>query len=189
MDATNGQDGRLEAIWIKRIHGGPMTPATSATLVVGKGLADSASHGGTRQVTVIEREVFEGLRSSLDPAVDPSMRRANLMVSGVRLEGSRRHTLRIGSCRIELVGETRPCSLMDDTLQGLRQALEPNWGGGAYGRVVVGGEIHVGDEVRLEPAAQNDALEPGLTEVEPRASRGNESGDAPIHNLAARPSA
>ena len=170
MDATNGQNGRLEAIWIKRIHGGPMTPATSATLVAGKGLAESANHGGTRQVTVIEREVFDGLRSSLDPAVDPSMRRANLMVSGVRLQGTRRHTLWIGSCRIEVVGETRPCSLMDDALQGLRKALEPGWGGGAYGRVLVGGEIRVGDEVRLEPAESSETHEPAPSEAERRAS-------------------
>jgi MOSC domain-containing protein YiiM len=154
MDATNVQVGRLEAIWIKAAHGGPMTPAATATLVEGRGLAGSVWHGGTRQVTVIEREVFDGLRASLDAAVEPSMRRANLMVSGVRLEGVRHRTLWIGSCRIELIGETRPCVLMDEALQGLRAALDPGWGGGAYGKVLVGGEIRVGDEVRLEPAAR-----------------------------------
>ena len=159
MDATNGQVGRLEAIWIKAAHGGPMRPESSATLVAGKGLAGNVWQGGTRQVTVIEREVFDGLRASLDPAVEPSMRRANLMVSGVRLEGVRHQWLWIGSCRIELIGETRPCEQMDEALQGLRKALDPGWGGGAYGRVLVGGEIRVGDEVRLEglPQASDSA--------------------------------
>jgi MOSC domain-containing protein YiiM len=48
---------------------------------------------------------------------------------------------------------------MDVAFQGLRRALEPGWGGGAYGRVVVGGEIRVGDEVRLEglPQASDSA--------------------------------
>jgi MOSC domain-containing protein YiiM len=108
MDATNGQVGRLEAIWIKAAHGGPMRPESSATLVAGKGLAGNVWQGGTRQVTVIEREVFDGLRATLDSAVEPSMRRANLMVSGVRLEGVRHRALWIGSCRIDLMGETRP---------------------------------------------------------------------------------
>ena len=154
MDATNRQVGRLEAIWIKAAHGGPMAPADGATLVAGKGLAGNVWQGGTRQVTVIEREVFDGLRASLDPAVEPSMRRANLIVSGVRLEGVRHQALWIGSCRVELIGETRPCELMDEALQGLRKALDPGWGGGAYGKVLVGGEIRVGDEVRLDARAQ-----------------------------------
>jgi MOSC domain-containing protein YiiM len=155
MDATHGQTGRLEAIWIKAAHGGPMRPEPSATLVAGQGLAGNVWQGRTRQVTVIEREVFERLRASLDPAVDPSMRRANLMVSGVRLEGVRHQSLWIGSCQIELVGETRPCELMDEAFPGLRKALDPAWGGGAYGKVLVGGEIRVGDEVRLEPTARS----------------------------------
>jgi MOSC domain-containing protein YiiM len=104
-------------------------------------------------VTVIEREVFDRLRESLDPRVEPSMRRANLMASGIRLEGVRHQALWIGSCRIELIGETRPCELMDEAFQGLRKALDPGWGGGAYGRILVGGEIRVGDEVRLEGRA------------------------------------
>jgi MOSC domain-containing protein YiiM len=153
MGVTQEQVGRLEAIWIKAAHGGPMTPTASVALEEGKGLAGNVWQGRTRQVTVIEQEVFDGLRASLDPAVEPSMRRANLMVSGVRLEGVRHQALWIGSCQIELIGETRPCEQMDDALQGLREALDPGWGGGAYGRVALGGEIRVGDEVRLEASA------------------------------------
>jgi MOSC domain-containing protein YiiM len=154
MSAGDGASGRLEAIWIKRAKRGPMDPVRSATLARERGIAGNANQGGTRQVTVIESEVFESLRATLDPKVDPTMRRANLMVSGVRLAGSRGCTLRIGACTIELVGETRPCERMDEALPGLRGALEPDWRGGAYGRVLDGGEIRVGDEVRLEaPAA------------------------------------
>ena len=153
MDRVREGRGRLEAIWIKRAKLGPMDPVGATTLVAGRGISGNANQGGTRQVTVIERDVFERLHTTLDPRVDPSMRRANLMVSGVRLEDSRGGKLHIGGCTIDLVGETRPCERMDQALPGLRSALDPHWGGGAYGRVVEGGEIRVGDEVWLEPAA------------------------------------
>lgn len=143
--------GRLEAIWIKRSKGGPMDPTPRATLVAGEGLRGNAHQGGWRQVTLIEREVFDRLQRELGTTIDPSMRRANLMVSGVRLEGSRHRVLRVGTCRIELRGETRPCERMDEAHDGLRSALAESWSGGAFGRVLEGGEIEVGDVVHLEP--------------------------------------
>jgi MOSC domain-containing protein YiiM len=128
-----------------------MDAAARATLVAGRGIAGNANQGGSRQVTVIEREVFDRLQDQLASDLDPAMRRANLMVSGVGLRGSRHQLLRIGDeCRVELLGETRPCERMDEALPGLRGALEPAWSGGAYGRVVQGGEIRVGDRVWLE---------------------------------------
>jgi MOSC domain-containing protein YiiM len=161
MDGSDGRRGRLEGLWIKRAKLGPMDPVTAATLVEGRGLAGNANQGGTRQVTVIEKEVFDRLRRWLDPTVDPSMRRANLLVSGIRLEESRGAILHVGDCRILLVGETRPCERMDQALPGLRKALEPRWGGGAYGRVTLGGDVRVGDEVRLEVVAEDATEAPG----------------------------
>jgi len=150
MDDGQARSGRVEAIWIKRAKLGPMDPVQRATAVEQRGLVGNANQGGTRQVTIIEKEVFDRLKDTLGPAVDPSMRRANVMVSGVRLQERRGHKLHLGECIIELVGETRPCERMDEALQGLRKALEPEWSGGAYGRVVQGGEMRVGDEVWLE---------------------------------------
>lgn len=56
------------------------------------------------------------------------------------------------SARFELpAGETRPCEQMEEAYGGLRAAMQPHWGGGAYGEVVRGGVIRVGDEVGWEP--------------------------------------
>ena len=141
------EHGELEAIWIKRAHKGPMDAVDRAQLVRDRGLEGNADQGGRRQVTLIEREVFERLKTEL-PSVEPVMRRADLLVSGVALAETREEILRVGEARIHIQGETRPCSRMDEACQGLREALSPEWRGGVYGVVLDDGEIVVGDTVR-----------------------------------------
>ncbi|MDH4044160.1 MAG: MOSC domain-containing protein [Gemmatimonadota bacterium] len=143
--------GQLAAIWVKRFKRGPMDSTARATLVAGEGIKGNADQGGKRQVTIISGEVFDALRDELGPALDPSMRRANLMVRGITLGTIRGRTLVVGSVRILVHGETRPCELMDENLPGLRAALGPDWRGGVYGEVLDDGEIGVGDAVRWLP--------------------------------------
>ncbi len=143
--------GKVEAIWSKRAHGGVMDPSESATFVEGEGLVGDANFGATRHVTVIEKEVVDRIRSEL-PDFDPKMRRANIMVSGIRLEDSRDKVLTIGDVKIRLRGETRPCELMEEQCPGLREALDRHWDGGAHGSVIHGGEIRVGDSAVIEAA-------------------------------------
>lgn len=145
--------GKVEALWIKRAHRGPMDPTKEMRLVEGEGIDTDANFGRSkRQVTVIEKEVFDRVAAEL-PGVDPAMRRANVMVSGIRLEDTRDRILRLGDVRIRLHGETRPCERMDAQVQGLTAALDPNWNGGAYGVVLNDGEIRVGDRASLEAPA------------------------------------
>ncbi|HUG40355.1 MAG TPA: hypothetical protein VMM12_07715, partial [Longimicrobiales bacterium] len=108
--------GRLEAIWIKRARRGPMDAADEATLIADRGIAGNANQGGSRQVTVIEREAWETMMAELGAALDPAARRANLLLSGVALEDCRGKVLEIGEAKIWLLGETRPCERMDEAL-------------------------------------------------------------------------
>jgi MOSC domain-containing protein YiiM len=142
--------GRLEAIWIKRAHRGPMDAVAEATLVSGRGLVGNADQGRRRQVTLIEREQWERLMRELGAQVPPSARRANLMVSGFDLVGSRNRVLRVGNCRLRILGETRPCERMDEAFDGLREAMKPDWGGGAFAEVLDDGTIAVGAAVTWE---------------------------------------
>jgi MOSC domain-containing protein YiiM len=138
---------RLERIWLKRAKLGPMDPVSHATLVAGVGLDRNANRGGRRQVTIISAERWREMVVALGRALDPSTRRANLLVSGLDLEGTRDRVLRIGACRLKVNGETRPCERMEEAAAGLRAIMAERWGGGIYAEALDDGVIEVGDAV------------------------------------------
>ena len=143
--------GKVEAIWSKRAHGGVMDSDNQATLVEGEGLVGDANFGSTRQITVIEKEVFDRIAAEL-PDSGPVMRRAHIMVSGIRLENSRDQVLTPGHVQNRILAEPRPCELMDEQCPGLRNALDLHWGGGVHGSVIQGGELRVDDAATIEAA-------------------------------------
>ena len=145
--------GEVVKIWIKRFKGGPMDSVMFAEAVPGRGLAGNANQGGKRQVTLIDEARWKEACDELGVDVHPTARRANLMLRGIDLEGMRGRTLRIGRMRVRIYNETRPCEQMDAAEPGLRAALQPRWRGGAYGEIVEGGVVGVGDAVEWEDPA------------------------------------
>ena len=129
-----------------------MDEVPEATAVAGQGLAGNVDRSRRRQVTIIEREVWDRLMRELDADIAPSFRRANLMVSGISLADTRGRTLRVGAVRLAIGGETTPCERMDEALPGLRAAMRPAWGGGVFAQVLDDGVVTVGDDVRWDPA-------------------------------------
>ncbi len=130
-----------------------MDRAAAGTLVAGRGLAGSADQGGRRQVSILTREGWEDALAGLGaPPLDPAARRANLVVSGLDLEGSRGVLLRVGPALVRVGGELTPCERMEEALPGLEDALRRSWRGGVFAEVVTGGEVRVGDTVEVVPA-------------------------------------
>ena len=141
---------RLDAIYVKRMKRGPMDPVKEAELIAGQGISGNANQGGLRQVTIVEKELWDKMMDHLKSDLPPSTRRANLLVAGITLAETRGKTLRIGECRIRINGETRPCERMDEALPGLKDEMDPEWRGGAFGEVLDSGKVVVGDEVKWE---------------------------------------
>jgi MOSC domain-containing protein YiiM len=144
----------LDRIWIKRAHRGLMDPVETAVLDAGRGIRGNANYGGRRHVTIVAAERWAALTAALGADVDPSARRANLLVSGLELENTRGRILRVGACRLRVGGETRPCERMEEACPGLQEAMRPHWGGGAWAEVLEDGEIRLGDPVEWVLDAQ-----------------------------------
>jgi MOSC domain-containing protein YiiM len=144
---------RLEQIWIKRMHRGPMDPSERARVVAGKGIVGNANQGGKRQVTIVSSRHWTEVTAPLGATPDPRLRRANLLVSDIDFSDARGKILKIGPVRVRIYGETRPCEQMETAAPGLQEAMQAPWGGGAFGEVLDDGEIAIGDPVELQPSA------------------------------------
>ena len=127
-----------------------MDSVSEATLVAGQGVSGSVGRSSRRQITLLEREVWEHCMRELEASADPRHRRANVLVSGVRLAHTRGRVLRVGEAKLTIGGELTPCERMDEVTPGLQAALRPDWRGGVFAQVVTGGIVRVGDSIEWE---------------------------------------
>ena len=143
MHSTPGQ-GRLEAIWLKRDKLAPMDRVKRVRVVAHNGLEGNANQGGKRQITLLSRERWAAVVDEIGQELDPALRRANLLLSGIDLRDCQGRVLQIGEVGIRIHGETRPCELMDRSVSGLQKALQPDWRGGVFGEAIDSGWIEIG---------------------------------------------
>jgi len=104
-----------------------------------------------RQVSLIEQGDWAAAMADLGADHHWSARRANLLVEGLDLPQTPGAVIAIGAeVRLEITTECDPCSRMEEIEPGLKAALMPDWRGGALARVLTGGDISIGDEIRIE---------------------------------------
>ena len=143
--------GTLLAIAIKTARREPMITLPEAEITTDGGLAgDSRGAVSKRQVTILSREAWERACDAIGVDVPWTARRANLIVEGLDLEESEGRVLQIGPVRLEITGETLPCSRMDDAHPGLQEALRPEWLGGVTASVLSAGMLRPGDSAKWD---------------------------------------
>jgi MOSC domain-containing protein YiiM len=154
--------GVVEQIWLKRAKRGPMDPVAAAHARAQRGLVGNANQRGRRQITLLEAERWAEHLAAIgrddDPAIGPIRRRANVLVRGIPLVNSRGRVLRIGTVRVQIAGETKPCHQMDEVYPGLQAVMRPAWGGGAFAIILDDGDIAVGDPISWDESSEPPSL-------------------------------
>jgi MOSC domain-containing protein YiiM len=108
---------------------------------------------GKRQVTLMEKGDWAAAMDEVGHSIEWQHRRVNLLVEDFDLPQEAGALVRIGAdVVIRITVECDPCSRMEDVAEGLKTALTPDWRGGACARVIAGGHIAIGDEIRIETA-------------------------------------
>ena len=148
--------GRLLGIARHARPRGPMEIVEQVEVTVAEGVhgdfRGSLKPGrNKRQVTVMAVEAWHEALAEIREPVSWEQRRVNLLVEGLALEGITGARIRFASGLVlEVTGECDPCSRMEEVAAGLKGALLPHWRGGVTTRVIEGGRLEVGDQVRIE---------------------------------------
>jgi MOSC domain-containing protein YiiM len=147
--------GRLEWIGLRRERRGPVVAVAEAQALADLGLSGdhrARRRGSARQVTLIQREHLEVIAGLLArPDVPPDLLRRNLAISGVNVLALKDQVFAIGEVVLKGTGTCEPCSRMEENLgPGGYNAMRGH--GGITARVLGGGVLRVGDEVRVKPA-------------------------------------
>lgn len=149
--------GRLAGIARHGRPRGPMEVIDAADVTVEMGIQGDfrgwikPGGKGKRQVTLMEASDWAAAMDEVGHSIEWQHRRVNLLVEGFDLPQTEGALLRIGAdVVLRVTVECDPCSRMEEVAEGLKAALTPDWRGGACARVIAGGHIAVGDEIRIE---------------------------------------
>ena len=175
--------GKVESVSRSATHTFSKPAVDQIRLVAGQGVEGDAHSGATvkhrsmvrkdptqpnlRQVHLIDAELHEALRGQ-GFAVGPGQMGENITTRGIDLlnlpRGAR---LRLGAgAVVEITGLRVPCAQLNGVQPGLMAAVierdaqgDEKYKSGVMGVVLAGGEVHPGDEIRVElPPEPREAL-------------------------------
>ncbi len=103
-----------------------------------------------RQVTLIQWEHLSVVSALIGRDITPADLRRNIAISGINLFSLKARRFCIGQAILETTGWCQPCARLEERLgPGTFQAIRGH--GGITARVIEGGIIRLGDDVRVEP--------------------------------------
>ncbi len=151
LKATMPQVGKIEWIGLRPKKKADLRSVDSAQITVAAGLEGdhNVNPGGKRMVTLIQQEHLDMVSRVMGRDVTPDMTRRNIVVSGINLLALQDADIKLGDDVIlRGTGFCVPCSRMEENLgDGGYNAMRGH--GGITTTVVSGGEIKVGDEIKL----------------------------------------
>lgn len=145
------QIGQVTWIGIRPVKRGELSEVNEVQADTQEGLIGDHYQGssGNRQVTLIQAEHIQAIASMLHlEYVHPALLRRNIVVRGINLLALKDRQFQIGEAILETTGLCMPCSRMEENLgAGGYNAVRGH--GGLTARVIQGGWIRLGDEVKL----------------------------------------
>ena len=148
---TLPQTGKVSWVGVRPERKAAMEALDKVQAVAGRGLLGDRykSKNGKRQVTLVQGEHLAAIGSMLGLGeVAPELLRRNLVVTGINLLALKDKQFRVGSALLEYTGLCHPCSAMEITFgPGGYNAVRGH--GGITARILEGGVITLGDEVKM----------------------------------------
>jgi MOSC domain-containing protein YiiM len=139
------QAGKVVAISVRPKRLEPTILFEQILAVENKGLEGDRSKGGNRQVTLIQKEHIQAIASFLGKTdLDFTLMRRNILVEGINFLSLKGKQFQIGETVFEYSGECHPCSRMEEAL-GIGGYNAMRGHGGITAKVILGGEIKIGD--------------------------------------------
>lgn len=146
------QQGRVEWIGIRpqrmlEVQSVSQVNADPETGLEGDHFKKSST--GKRQVTLIQQEHLDVVARILGKSeIPPELLRRNIVVSGINLLALKQQQFQVGEVLLETTGICAPCSRMEENL-GAGGYNSMRGHGGITAKIVQGGQIKLGDIVRL----------------------------------------
>jgi len=157
------QLGKVEWIGLRTAKQATLKDVQEVEVNTTEGLVGDHYHGNSRnrQVTLIQAEHLEAVASMLKKDnIDPRLTRRNIVISGINLLAFNERQFQIGEeVILEMTGHCQPCTRMESNLgPGGYNAMRGH--GGITAKVIRGGKILVGDNVKLAlPKPQMNSIQ------------------------------
>ncbi len=159
--AADLPEGHVQWIGVRPERKADLNAVAAVEAVAGLGLTGdhrmTKTPGSGRQVTIISQEFIDQIAQFTGhEKIEPGTLRRNIVVQGINLNALRRQRFYVGNALFEATQLCHPCARMEMALgKGGVAAMMGH--GGLCARILKGGDIRLGDSIRVDNAAESDA--------------------------------